>query len=137
MLAVELQHAAGAHLAHLLARPAAEVFFHLQRDRALGGHRAGQIGELGGEFHLAEALAQRLLDEVEEFPVFDVALLGGFFLLVGLKAEIVGDDVAEALAVLVVQRLEHHLVERGEQIDQLIAAAAHLFALGKAHRVLE
>ena len=35
------------------------------------------------------------------------------------------------------QRLEHHLVERGEQIDQLIAAAAHLFALGQAHRVLQ
>ena len=135
MAVVELEHAGGAQRAHFGARAVAEVFLHFEGDAALGGQAAGLGGELAAELDLRHVVADGLLDEVQKLPVLDVALVGGLLLVVGLEAEIVGHDVAEALAVLIVQALEHHFVERGGEIEDRIAAAADLLALGEAERV--
>ena len=137
MLAVELKHAVGAQLAHLLARAVAEVFFHLEREAAGRGQAACRRNELARKRYLLELLiADAVADEVEQLLVLDDLLFGCLLFLVGLEAEILGEDVDKALALVHAKLLEHGLVDWVVEIEYLIAARADLLALRQSHCVL-
>ena len=94
MLTVELQNAGGADAAHFLAGAVAEILFHLQGQAAFGGQAAGEGRKLTAQAYICHSFAQCFLDEAEEVLVFFFQLFCGFLLLIGVKAQIIGDTFA-------------------------------------------
>ena len=129
MLRIQLQNTNRTYLAHLLARSIAEISLHFQCDAALGCQRAGAGRQFIRKLYFRNTLTDRFLHEVKQVLVFDITLFGRLLLFFRFKAQVVPDNVAEALAVLIAKILQHHLVQRVCQVKQLITARFHLFTL--------
>ena len=135
MLGVDLQNASAVIVGLRLERM--EVLLHLEAHAAVGHHGHGMRAEVAGNANLLDLLAQRVLHKGQCVLEALRAFLIGLLFLVGRKLEVVGENVAELMLVVLLKRLRDELIHLLGQKQHVKAAVAQHTRLRQAGQVLD